>query len=175
MVSLLHNTLYQPPLSPTPSQIHLIPPSLTPNHPSSHHKSFPPFPSPLSQTMITRSYPLPLQPTPASLNILDSPDFTKEEVHFTLLHFKGQKVHGENGISSELVLQGGQTSRVFSHILHLFPHCYTFPISWNKGMMTTIFEKEDPLICSNYRTIAVCVIFSELYTSLLEKCHSYWT
>ena len=100
---------------------------------------------------------------------------TLEEVEKACKSLKNRKAAGLDGVSGELMKNGGYWMKVSL--------CYLFnaaldqrcvPSDWRKGLIVPIFKEGDKEVASNYRGITLLSIVGKLFVTIIEKRLSKW-
>lgn len=95
---------------------------------------------------------------------------TYEEFMHTVERLKPNKAAGPDEISNELLKNGGEElqKRLYNLIVKIWRE-ENMPVDWRSGLLTPIYKKGDPTICSNYRGIMLLNTTYKILTSIIRK------
>jgi len=97
-------------------------------------------------------------------------DFLEEEVKAAIQTLKRGKAPGEDNITAEMILAGGDSSISVLHTLcQKIYHEGKCPADWGKAVIVPLHKKGDKMECSNYRGISLLSIPSKVYTKVLQQ------
>jgi len=99
-----------------------------------------------------------------------------EELEKSIKKLKNNKALGADGITAELIKQGGieLKNRLYQLVLRIWTD-EELPYEWNFEIICPILKKDDPMVCSNYRGILLLNIAYKILSYILYVCLSEYT
>ena len=99
---------------------------------------------------------------------------TAEELHVCIKKLKRGKSPGIDGVSADMVIDGGDL--MHDCLLQLFNRMLvtSFPECLSVGMITAVFKSGEKSDMSNYRGITVGPVFAKLFAMIIERRLASW-
>lgn len=94
---------------------------------------------------------------------------SREEIEEVTRNLANNKSPGENGISAELLKEGGPTVMKFiTNIIQEVWKQEKMPNCWNDAIICPIFKKGDKTLCSNYRGISLLDVTYKVLSKIIR-------
>jgi len=106
------------------------------------------------------------EPTAAEVRLNDS--ITREEVRESIRRLHRGKAEGCDGISAEVLKEGGETMILCLHYLcSLVFKAAEVPMDWLRGVVVPLYKDGDRRVPLNYRPITLLSLVGKVYTGVL--------
>lgn len=93
---------------------------------------------------------------------------TLDEVKKAFERLKNNRCTGEDGIPAEVFKYGGETLlKVFHQLICRIWQTTSVPQQWKDALFIKLFKKGDPLLCGNYRGIALLAVAGKVLSNLI--------
>ena len=109
-------------------------------------------------------------PSPSEGRLPLEPGILRSEVVQAMRSLAGNKAPGYDDIPIELVRGAGEQSEEVIHtLLNKIWEDGKWPRQWKRSVYIPLYKKGDPMLCSNYRTIALISHTSKILLKIIQK------